>query len=90
MILIKKFLQTHPPITKAKRLFFTLHLHNMFQPWTGSSSIVQLHLDGIVRIGKIFFFLEISLINFYIIFYFVKQLYVFGWYCQNREKIFFW
>jgi hypothetical protein len=31
------FLQTHIPITKALR-FFTLYLHNMFQPWPGSSS----------------------------------------------------
>jgi hypothetical protein len=30
-LLMKKFLQTHPPITKAIR-FFTLYLHNMFQP----------------------------------------------------------
>jgi hypothetical protein len=33
---MKKFSQTHPPITKAIR-FFTLYLHNMFQHWPGSS-----------------------------------------------------
>jgi hypothetical protein len=35
---MKKFSQTYPQITKAINIFFTLYLHNMFQPWTGSSS----------------------------------------------------
>jgi hypothetical protein len=34
---MKKFLQTHPQITKAI-WFFSLYLHNIFEPWTGSSS----------------------------------------------------
>jgi hypothetical protein len=43
LVYMKKFLQTHPPITKAIR-FFTLYLHNMFQPWPWSSSGALLQL----------------------------------------------
>jgi hypothetical protein len=45
---IKKFLQTHPPITKAARFFHTLNA----QPRTGSSSgaLIYLHANLLVNL----------------------------------------